>query len=115
MSSSTYYLRSPEEMASIFSEIPESLTNTLLIAERCKLDLGFKGYHLPEFCVPEGYSAQSYLRELCEAGLIRRYGDRAIEYVHANGSTVSLALVGVILAGAAGYFVWTKARRRSSR
>jgi DNA polymerase-3 subunit alpha len=81
MSSSTYYLRSPEEMASIFSEIPESLTNTLLIAERCKLDLGFKGYHLPEFCVPEGYSAQSYLRELCEAGLIRRYGDRAIDPV----------------------------------
>ncbi len=77
MSSPTYYLRSPEEMASIFSEIPESLSNTLLIAERCNLDLGFKGYHLPEFCVPDGTTAQSYLRELCEAGLIRRYGDRA--------------------------------------
>jgi DNA polymerase-3 subunit alpha len=81
MSSPTYYLRSPEEMASIFSEIPEALNNTLLIAERCDLDLGFKGYHLPEFCVPEGYTAQSYLRELCEAGLLRRYGDRANEPV----------------------------------
>jgi DNA polymerase-3 subunit alpha len=81
MSSPTYYLRSPEEMASIFSEIPEALSNTLLIAERCNLDLGFKGYHLPEFCVPQGYTAQSYLRELCEAGLLRRYGDRANEPV----------------------------------
>jgi DNA polymerase-3 subunit alpha len=77
MSSPTFYLRSPEEMASIFSEVPESLNNTLLIAERCSLDLGFKGYHLPQFTVPEGYTAQSYLGELCEAGLLRRYGDRA--------------------------------------
>ena len=77
MTDNTYYLRSPEEMASIFSSVPEALTNTLLIAERCSLDLGFKGYHLPQFNVPEGDTPQSYLRRLCEEGLQRRYGGRA--------------------------------------
>jgi DNA polymerase-3 subunit alpha len=52
MSANDYYLRSPQEMAELFSEIPEALSNTLLIAERCDLDLGFKGYHLPKFEVP---------------------------------------------------------------
>ncbi|MBN2146372.1 MAG: DNA polymerase III subunit alpha [Anaerolineales bacterium] len=77
MTDNTYYLRSPEEMASLFADVPESIANTLLIAERCTLDLGFKSYHLPQFDVPEGNSPQSYLRELCEAGLQRRYAGRA--------------------------------------
>lgn len=55
------------------------------------------------------------IRYFAEGVLAVRYGDQAIEYVHANGRTVSLALVGVILAGLAGYVVWTKARNRSSR
>ena len=42
----------------MFAEVPEALSNTLLIAERCNVDLGFKGYHLPEFDVPEGYTAR---------------------------------------------------------
>ena len=79
MSADTYYLRSPQEMAELFSEIPEALTNTLLIAERCDLDLSFKGYHLPKFDVPPRYTANSYLRQLCEAGLSRRYGERATD------------------------------------
>jgi DNA polymerase III subunit alpha len=79
MTDSTYYLRSPEEMERIFAEVPEALSNTMLIADRCNIDLSFKGYHLPEFEVPDGYSAESYLRELCEAGLKRRYGSRSDE------------------------------------
>jgi DNA polymerase-3 subunit alpha len=79
MTDNTYYLRSPDEMATIFSSVPEALTNTLLIAERCSLDLGFKGYHLPQFSVPDGETPQSYLRRLCEAGLQRRYAERAHE------------------------------------
>jgi DNA polymerase-3 subunit alpha len=77
MSGDTYYLRSPQEMAALFPETPEAISNTLLINERCKLDLGFKGYHLPQFEVPAGGTADGYLRQLCEAGLIRRYGERA--------------------------------------
>ncbi len=77
MSSQSYYLRSPQEMERIFGHVPGALENTLLIAERCQLDLGFKGYKLPQFPVPQGYDAQSYLRKLCEEGLERRYGERA--------------------------------------
>ena len=74
--SQTFYLRSPQEMGRLFSEIPEALSNTLEIAERCQVDLGFKGYHLPEFAVPDGYTAETYLHYLCEKGLEKRYGDR---------------------------------------
>jgi DNA polymerase III subunit alpha len=79
MSDSSYYLRSPEEMAQIFSSVPGALSNTLEIAERCQLDLGFKGYRLPQFPLPEGETAASYLRKLCESGLIKHYGDRATD------------------------------------
>src|SRR5512140_718341 len=77
MTDDSYYLRTPQEMNRLFAEVPEALSNTLLIAERCNVDLGFKGYHLPDFPVPDGREADSYLRELCEAGLKRRYGSRA--------------------------------------
>jgi DNA polymerase III alpha subunit len=79
MSDDSYYLRTPEEMSNIFAEIPESLSNTLLIAERCNVDLSFKGYHLPDFTVPEGYTTETYLRALCEEGLRKKYGDSATE------------------------------------
>ncbi len=77
MSDQSYYLRAPDEMAALFAEVPEALSNTLLIAERCHVDLQTNGYHLPVFPVPAGYRAESYLRELCETGLRRRYGPRA--------------------------------------
>mgnify|MGYP000983905203 CR=1 FL=1 len=77
MSDNSYYLRTADEMAALFGEVPGALSNTLLVAERCQVDLKSKGYHLPEFPVPEGHTAETYLRELCEAGLRRRYGARA--------------------------------------
>lgn len=77
MTDPSYYLRSPAEMSALFAEVPQALQNTLLIAERCNVDLSFKGYHLPVFEVPEGYTPQSFLRELCEQGLKKRYGNRA--------------------------------------
>jgi DNA polymerase-3 subunit alpha len=79
MTDNSYYLRSPQEMAGLFAEVPGAISNTLMIAERCSVDLSFKGYHLPKFEVPEGYNAETYLREICETGLKRRYGARAEE------------------------------------
>jgi DNA polymerase-3 subunit alpha len=73
----TYYLRTAQEMAALFAEVPEALTNTLRIAEMCQVELEFGRPHLPVFPVPEGHTPQSYLRLLCEEGLRRRYGDRA--------------------------------------
>lgn len=77
MNDDSYYLRTPAEMKTIFGNIPGAIENTLLIAERCNVDLKTKGYHLPQFEVPEGFTAETYLRKLCEEGLVRKYGPRA--------------------------------------
>jgi DNA polymerase-3 subunit alpha len=76
MSDDSYYLKSRQEMEALFGEVPGALDNTLLIAERCAVDLEPKGYHLPPFDVPEGFDPESYLRHLCEKGLRQRYGQR---------------------------------------
>jgi DNA polymerase-3 subunit alpha len=77
MSDMSYYLKSYAEMEELFKERPDSLVNTLSIAEMCEVDLDPKGYHLPPFDVPPGYDAESYLRHLVDEGLRQRYGDRA--------------------------------------
>jgi DNA polymerase-3 subunit alpha len=79
MAGDSFYLRSPQEMQALFGEIPGAISNTLAIAERCTVDLGFKGYHLPLFPLPEGKTSDGYLRELCEQGLRARFGDRAAD------------------------------------
>ncbi|HZY45956.1 MAG TPA: DNA polymerase III subunit alpha, partial [Anaerolineae bacterium] len=76
MTDTSYYLKSSDEMAAMFSELPEALTSTLDIAEMCEVDLSSKGYHLPIFELPIGVTAADRLRQLCEAGLVRRYPDR---------------------------------------
>ncbi len=75
--SPTFHLRTPEEMWRLFANIPEALTNTLLIADMCDVNLDSEGYHLPVFPVPAGHSPRTYLRHLCERGLAWRFGDRA--------------------------------------
>jgi DNA polymerase-3 subunit alpha len=77
MTDGTYYLRSPQEMQSLFTEVPDALSNTLLIAERCNVDLSFKSYHLPLFEVPPGKTADTYLRELCDKGILKRFDSKA--------------------------------------
>lgn len=78
MQGDTYYLRSPEEMQALFADVPEAISNTLEIAERCNVDLDpGKDYHLPHFEVPQMHTPQTYLRELCEQGLHTRYQDHA--------------------------------------
>ena len=68
------YLKAPEEMARLFGDVPAAIRNTIRIAEMCSLDLGFKGYHLPDFPVPHGHTPESYLEDLCRAGARRKYG-----------------------------------------
>jgi DNA-directed DNA polymerase III PolC len=73
----SFHLRTPDEMWNLFAHVPEALTNTLLIADMCDVNLDSEGYHLPVFPVPEGFTTVSYLRHLCEQGLRWRYGARA--------------------------------------
>ncbi len=79
MTDGSYYLRSPQEMQQLFSEVPGALSNTLLIAERCNVDLSRKGYHLPEFCTPLGMTCEQYLRQVCEEGIRVRYGEHSTD------------------------------------
>lgn len=74
-----YYLKSEEEMAALFPYAGEALENTHKIAERCHVEIEFGRYKLPHFDVPQGYTSESYLRELCESGLKERYGAKADE------------------------------------
>jgi DNA polymerase-3 subunit alpha len=75
MGSDDYYLMTADEMLAVLPEYPEALENTLYVAEQCNVDLGFKGYHLPQFEVPAPYTSESYLRKLCEEGVRRRYAE----------------------------------------
>ncbi len=75
--SRSFHLRTPEEMWRLFADVPEALANTRRIAEMCDLSLESDGYHLPVFPVPPGFTAETYLRHLCERGLRWRYGSRA--------------------------------------
>ena len=67
-------MKSAEEMARVFAEIPEACRNTLAVAERCNLTLEFNRFHLPRYVVPDGHTLESYLQELARAGLRPRYG-----------------------------------------
>ncbi len=71
-----YYLKSPEEMAKLFADVPEALENTRRIADRCNTEFVFGKLLLPRYPLPENYaSAKEYLRALCEKNLPRRYAE----------------------------------------
>ncbi len=122
MEDPSYYLRSPEEMERIFAEVPEAISNTQMIADRTRIDLEKKGYHLPQFEVPEGFTTESYLRKLCEEGLIRRYSARAndpkvrqrLEYeldvIHKMGFDAYFLIVSDLCRYARAEGVWYNAR-----
>lgn len=71
------YLKSAAEMAALFPDQPEALSNTLRIAERCGVTMEFGKSRFPVFHPPDGKTREGYLRELCEAGFLRRYGPEA--------------------------------------
>jgi len=68
-----FYFRTAEEMYALFSEHPEALKSTIEITDKCNLNLELGTFHLPNFPIPEGYTAESYLKELAEKGLKERY------------------------------------------
>ncbi|MFC1624104.1 DNA polymerase III subunit alpha [Candidatus Omnitrophota bacterium] len=72
-----FYFKSPEEMKELFKDIPEAISNTIKITERCNLELDFSKTFLPHYSIPEGTTREKYLKELCEEGLRKRYVDVA--------------------------------------
>ena len=76
-----YYLRSGDEMAELFPNHPEFLSNTLEVADRCNLQLKLPGPILPKCSIPEKYASDGeYLAALAYEGLDRRYPDATPEY-----------------------------------
>ena len=68
-----FYCKSGDEMRAILGNFPGAIENTRVIAERCNVELTFGEHKLPSFDVPEGETAASYLRKLCEKALPERY------------------------------------------
>jgi len=73
MAGNFFYLRSPQEMAELYQDIPQALENTERIAEKCNLKLEFGRLHLPEIELPEGKTADQFLADLCYRGLPQYY------------------------------------------
>jgi DNA polymerase-3 subunit alpha len=74
MSSRELYFKDFAAMQRTFAHHPEALATTLDIAEKCDVELKFGEMHLPQFDVPSEQTPEEYLREVCEAGLSKRYG-----------------------------------------
>ncbi|MEO5718871.1 MAG: DNA polymerase III subunit alpha [Chthoniobacterales bacterium] len=73
------YFKSAAEMRALFPDHPEAILNTIAIAERCNLKLEFGTSKFPEYDPPVGKTREQYLRELCEGGLRKRFGEGALE------------------------------------
>jgi DNA polymerase-3 subunit alpha len=73
MAGDFFYLKSPDEMAEMFSDLPQAIENTQKIADMCQLQIEFERLHLPQLDLPEGQTADDYLAELCRQGLKQRF------------------------------------------
>jgi DNA polymerase-3 subunit alpha len=73
--SEEFYLKSPQEMRALFADYPDACDNTLLLAERCAVELEFGNNKLPRFDVPADHTLESWLRHEVERGARERYGD----------------------------------------
>ena len=74
MDTDQMYVKSEEEMRALFPNFQDAYDRTEEIAQRCQVDFDFSTTHLPNFPLPEGKTDKGYLRELCEEGLLRKYG-----------------------------------------
>ncbi|HHW57948.1 MAG TPA: DNA polymerase III subunit alpha [Clostridia bacterium] len=76
-----FYLKSPEEMESLFSCCKEAIENTEKIADMCNVEFEFNKTKLPKYDLPEGVESYEYLRNLCYEGLYKRYKNPSKEAV----------------------------------
>ena len=78
-STDEFYVKSEEEMLSLFSQIPEAISNTQKIADMCNLDFEFGNTKLPHFEVPNGMDHFEYFKNQCFYGLCKHFGDNPPE------------------------------------
>ena len=70
------YFKSSDEMYELFKEVPESISNTLAVAEKCNLCIPFvpDANHYPVYEIKTGLSEKEYLRNICLGNMMDRYG-----------------------------------------
>ncbi|MGE3841909.1 MAG: DNA polymerase III subunit alpha, partial [Vicinamibacterales bacterium] len=67
-----FYLKTPQEMAAIFGDVPEALSNTVRIADRCQVNLEGTVHQLPNFAVPDGLTLDQYFEQVVRDGFEQR-------------------------------------------
>jgi len=120
MGGDDFYLKSEQEMATLFADIPEAVRNTERVAAECSFQLSNTGFHLPAFEVPAGYTPQSYLASLCEQGMSRRYSvitpqlrarlDHELKIIHQMGFDVYFLIVWDLIRHAKSKDIWWNVR-----
>ncbi|HEX9035639.1 MAG TPA: DNA polymerase III subunit alpha [Ktedonobacterales bacterium] len=74
--SSQYYLKTPDEMAALFPELPDALRNSMVIAEQCDVTIESSDSLIPNYEIPSEFASQGeYLYHLCERGVRELYGE----------------------------------------
>jgi DNA polymerase-3 subunit alpha len=99
-----FYFKSPQEMQTIFSALPEALSNTVRIADMCNLEIPLPGPQLPQYEVDRGFSLESYLEDIVMKRLVERYQSVTTEMM--ERIKYELKVIGSM--GYTGYFliVW---------
>src|SRR5213082_1400531 len=98
------YLRTPQEMAALFADVPEALANSVEIARRCSLTLTLGEVRLPQYPLPAGVSTEQFLREQAARGLSARFSAGA-EAPPAYRERLERELQVICQMGFAGYFL----------
>jgi error-prone DNA polymerase len=106
------YLKSPQEMQQLFSDLPEAIANTLELSSRLEFTLNDLGYEFPRYPVPEGETMNSFLRERAWEGFRRRYGRTSHEMQTRARRQIERELALIEKLKLAGYFliVWDLVR-----
>ena len=102
------YLKTAEEMAELFADLPEALENSIEIAKRCNLELSFGKYYLPEFPVPAGETIDSFIRNQARVGMEARLAKHALADGFAKTDYIARLdreLDVIVKMGFAGYFL----------
>ena len=106
------YLRTPEEMITLFEDIPEALENTVEIAKRCNIELTLGKNYLPNFPIPDGLSVEQYFcrqaRDGLEKRLVRLFDVKAPDFAQKRkpyDERLELELDVILKMGFPGYFL----------
>ena len=102
------YLKSADEMAGLFADLPDALDNTVALAQRCNFELSLGKYYLPAFPVPDDHTLDSWIRSEARDGLERRLEDAPLAEGHTRESyfeRLDVELEVIIKMGFPGYFL----------